>query len=316
MLIQPETRIQHAVNDAFQPLALDIFGSLVVGFNDADPQSAELHTADFGACRLSHITASAHSVDGARAVRRSFDPDAIKLILQNEGHSRLKQANVELELVPGSWVAYDPTKSYSLDNLSPVKQLILQLPRHNIPAAALQQLMRPNKLDIAERSLHKILYTMMSSALDQVDGLDAEGQSGVGDALLHLAKTLVLRIDPEDLERSAVSLKTLRMRVKAYIETNLSRSDLDIAELAQKMGCSRRYLFRAFEQDETTPSEFLWGLRLDKSLERLSSSKFAGASISEIAFSCGFSSSSHFSRAFRKRFDISPSEARHAKTLN
>jgi AraC-like DNA-binding protein len=42
----------------------------------------------------------------------------------------------------------------------------------------------------------------------------------------------------------------------------------------------------------------------------LSSPAYADLSITEIGFECGFSSSSHFSTEFRKRFGTSPSNYR------
>ncbi|MEQ8444414.1 MAG: helix-turn-helix domain-containing protein [Pelagibacterium sp.] len=311
MLNHHSARLQYATDSAFQSLARDIFGNLGVDFASDEGNAAELRTITLGPCRLSSVEASSHAVDGGRVVRNSHDPDAIKLILQAGGRSRILQNDISIDIGPGNWVAYDPTRPYSVANLSPVRQLILQMPRHNFSAAVLEALTRPCVMDAAEQSLHRVLFTMMEEALQQADGFDEEGQNCVGETLFTLAKTLIMRTGPNALERSAVSLKILRSRVKAYVEANLSRSDLDIAELARKMGCSRRYLFRAFEQDETTPSEYLWGVRLDKARERLMSPQFRASSISEIAFSCGFSSSAHFSRAVRKRFDCSPSEIRH-----
>lgn len=310
MFTQAASRVQFASADRFRPLARDIFGNLGVSFNPEDDPCADLRTVQLGACRLSSVTASSHTIDGSRVVRQSFDPDAIKLILQARGRSELRQNGYTIEIGQGNWVAYDPARPYTISNLSPVRQLILQLPRHNFSAAVLDQLTRPRLMDVAEQSLNRVLFSLMDTALEEADGFDDAGQNCVGDTLFQLARALVTRVEVMDIERSAMSLKTLRMRVKAYIEANLSRCDLDIAELAQKMGCSRRYLFRAFESDETTPSEYLWGVRLEKAHERLTSPEFRASSISEVAFSCGFSSSAHFSRAFRRRYDRSPSEVR------
>jgi AraC-like DNA-binding protein len=44
----------------------------------------------------------------------------------------------------------------------------------------------------------------------------------------------------------------------------------------------------------------------------LTDPRFAGRTISTIAFDCGFNHLSHFNRAFRTRFAASPSEIRAA----
>ncbi|MBI4045296.1 MAG: helix-turn-helix transcriptional regulator, partial [Devosia nanyangense] len=110
-------------------------------------------------------------------------------------------------------------------------------------------------------------------------------------------------------EPTKASRQVLLQRVKAYIEANLADPGITVAEIARRMGCSPRYIFRAFEDDATTPADYLWNLRLEKARERLCSGDRA-QSISDIAFSLGFSSSAHFSRAFRARFDASPREVR------
>lgn len=135
----------------------------------------------------------------------------------------------------------------------------------------------------------------------------------VGDTLTRLAITMISS-DAEDDDADSCTLRTLRARVKAYIENNLARKDLDIEEIARRMGCSRRYIFRAFQLTDITPSQYIWDLRLERTKERLTTGCFNGGSISEIAFSCGFSSAAHFSRAFRKRYGMSPSDARELNT--
>ena len=52
----------------------------------------------------------------------------------------------------------------------------------------------------------------------------------------------------------------------------------------------------------------MWDRRLERSREALMAGN--GASISEIAFACGFNSSAHFSRAFKAKYEVSPRELR------
>jgi AraC-like DNA-binding protein len=76
------------------------------------------------------------------------------------------------------------------------------------------------------------------------------------------------------------------------------------------MGCSPRYVFRAFEQEVGTPADYLRGLRLEKAREQMQSEDEKTRSISDIAFSIGFSSTAHFSRAFRDRYAMTPRDCR------
>jgi AraC-like DNA-binding protein len=62
-----------------------------------------------------------------------------------------------------------------------------------------------------------------------------------------------------------------------------------------------------------TVSDYIWGARLQHCRQELET--HAGKTITDVAFSWGFSSSSHFSRVFRKCFGVVPSaihKAQHA----
>ncbi len=61
-----------------------------------------------------------------------------------------------------------------------------------------------------------------------------------------------------------------------------------------------------------TVAEFTRRLRLEKAANRLLDG--SGDDVTAIALECGFSSSQNFARAFRRRFDLTPTEFRSRKT--
>lgn len=80
------------------------------------------------------------------------------------------------------------------------------------------------------------------------------------------------------------------------------------AELASCAGVSTRQLERLFMASlQGTVGEVYLGIRLDKAAELLAKT---GRPVTTVGLSCGFASSSHFSRAFRKRFGFPPRAAR------
>jgi len=77
-----------------------------------------------------------------------------------------------------------------------------------------------------------------------------------------------------------------------------------LAELGREVGCSPFYLSRIFsEETGTTIIRFLRSARLDLAAERLRSGRF---NVTEAAMSVGYSSLSHFSKAFAERFGHCP----------
>jgi len=309
MTLVEDRRLTVSSGQFFAESARKFFGNIRLGFHDDGATDAMLTSAPLGPCRLSRITASAHGVKATRVVQRSHDVDSIKCILQLDGHSSFEQDGRTYAFGPKSWIVYDPTRPYQLNNRSRISQLLLQVPRNSFSSAALERLSAPHVFRDDAAGVPRVVAAFVRSTMDEIAAFDDVSGSRVGDTLARLATTMI-STGEDDGSAESCTLRILRARVKAYIESNLARSDLDIEEIAQRMGCSRRYVFRAFQAADTTPSQYIWDLRLERTREHLTTGSFRGGSISEIAFACGFSSTAHFSRAFRKRYGMSPSEAR------
>lgn len=310
MLVAAQNHVSIADGEAFMSTSRMLFGPISQRFARGQlPTTPKLTSVHLGACRLSEIKANSHLVVGDRLFWRSFDPDAIKILMQRTGRSHFEQQSVAVDLGPRAAIIYDPMRSYSLQNVSEVDQLILQVPRSTFDDEVLTRLAAPISLPGADDSLTRIVSGLMEMAISEAQRLDEAGCRRVGDSLIQLVSGLI-RGKPMAPEFRRSPLEALRERIVAYIDANLARSDLSAEDIAQHMGCSRRYLHRAFEGEGTTLERFIWDQRLDRSREALTSPGLATTSISEIAFACGFNSSAHFSRAFKSRFGVSPRDMR------
>lgn len=95
----------------------------------------------------------------------------------------------------------------------------------------------------------------------------------------------------------------------AYVTRNLSDPDLGTARIAGAIGLSTRAVQKAFARGAaSTPTGFITEMRLRRACELLGASD--ATSVTEIAFDVGFSDSAFFSRCFRRRFGLSPSQWR------
>jgi AraC-like DNA-binding protein len=99
-------------------------------------------------------------------------------------------------------------------------------------------------------------------------------------------------------------------RCKAYIEKNLVKERLSPSLIAQDLMISERYVFSIFANAGLTVSGYIMSLRLDKAAQMLRSQRFEKQTIATIAFDSGFKSAAHFSRAFKSRFNESPTTYR------
>ncbi len=102
-------------------------------------------------------------------------------------------------------------------------------------------------------------------------------------------------------------------RVLDYIDEN-SHTDIDFAELAASHHYSYdrfRHLFR--EKFGASPYSYLLGQRIERAEYLLSSTK---ANLTEVAYDCGFASSSQFTNIFKKHTGMTPGAFRRAHMKN
>lgn len=90
-----------------------------------------------------------------------------------------------------------------------------------------------------------------------------------------------------------------------HVVTHLSEP-MRLSELSRVARLSPFHFHRVFQvMVGETPADFVKRLRLEKALGIMAHSR--PASLTEIALSCGFASSSDFSRSFKQRFGVPPS---------
>lgn len=91
-----------------------------------------------------------------------------------------------------------------------------------------------------------------------------------------------------------------------YIDENIE-NDIDFKQLAAKLHYSYerfRHLFKEYTQ--MSPHQYLIHQRLEKAKFLLKLNP--DASLTEVSYICGFSSSSHFTKAFRSKESVTPTE--------
>ncbi len=110
----------------------------------------------------------------------------------------------------------------------------------------------------------------------------------------------------ELVARFGVHDKKLVQAIQA-MQTHLEEV-LPLEELALHMGVTRRQMERLFTTHlHTSPAAFYLALRLDRARQLLAQSDLG---IMEVALACGFSSPSHFARAYRRQFGRRPKDER------
>ena len=96
-------------------------------------------------------------------------------------------------------------------------------------------------------------------------------------------------------------------RMMLYIREHLTQS-ITVKDLAESVFLSERECYRIFREClHTTPTNYIISCRLQEACRLLTGST---ASVTEIAYSCGFGSGSYFSRRFVREIGCTPNEYR------
>ena len=110
-------------------------------------------------------------------------------------------------------------------------------------------------------------------------------------------------VDRERADRG----KQIAEAASKYIHSHYTE-DINIAAIAQALRVDRSHLYRVFKQHmKTSPMDYLMHMRL---LNACIALQETDKCVYEIAYDVGFRDLSHFSKMFRKKYHISPSEYR------
>jgi AraC-type DNA-binding domain-containing proteins len=263
-----------------------------------------LDWCDTGDVKLCRLSASSHRVARTPDFIRQDDRGFLKVVFQMEGSTWFEQAGRKTLLQPGEWSIYDTMKSYTVSNTSDIEQLVLLVPREKVLAAHLN----PDELLVqrydGRAGIGRLAGELMHKALDEIESCSPESAETIGEAVAQLLRQSLM--ERAGRPTSLTLREALRDRIRTYILRNLRDPDLSIDRIAAALRCSKRNLHKAFSNDGATISDTIWRLRLEHCRRDLVSPACAWKSITEIAFSWGFSSATHFSKAFKDAYGMSP----------
>ncbi|AXY74114.1 hybrid sensor histidine kinase/response regulator [Paraflavitalea soli] len=168
-----------------------------------------------------------------------------------------------------------------------------------------------------------ILLTALTGGAYQLKGL----QTGASDYLTKPFSTDILKLKIQNLASLNQSLKAaysrrlevstepgevesendkLLLRITNYIEENIDDDKLSVEQLAKHLCMSRATLYnKIVDIAGETPVEYIRSVRLNKAAVLLEKSDMR---IAEIGYTVGFLTPNYFARAFKAKFNMSPTE--------
>jgi signal transduction histidine kinase/ligand-binding sensor domain-containing protein/DNA-binding response OmpR family regulator len=210
----------------------------------------------------------------------------------------------------------------------------LAVAREALPDLVLADVMMPRldgmalaralRADPATDCIPVVLLTARAATGDEVEGLGTGADDYVTkpfDAavlearianLIAMRRRLRERFRQEGVPAAAPAAgpaparSELEARLRAAVEAHLTDPAFNPEALAAAAGLSYKQLYlRLRDELDATPSHFIRTVRVERAADLL---REGAGSVTEVAYSVGFNSLSHFNRCFRDRFGIAPSE--------
>lgn len=233
--------------------------------------------------------------------------------IQRTGQGTVRQDGREAVLKPGDFALYSSTRPYELTFEDSFDQTVLILPAE--PLRRLNHQIDESCAVVikAEQAISKLLVGMVDGLYATATELPPTVLTSAADTV---AQTLIAITTPgvtnwADIEHSRLSRYHVA-RIKQFVQHHLHDPQLSVHMIASGIGLSASHLHRVFADESVTVMEWVWSQRLNAAKCDLLNPKLSNLQIGEIAFRCGFNDCSHFSKAFRTRFGVSPSEIRRA----
>ncbi|MBO1012501.1 helix-turn-helix domain-containing protein [Achromobacter sp. SD115] len=265
--------------------------------------------ADFGPVSITDIQLSPHRIRRRKQHLARLDKDCYYLQILQKGRAQLAQGGHELPSNPAVAALFYSGEPYDLQCLAEMRALYLEIPRESLKSRmARQDLPIAGNVSIGN-GIGKLAAQLCANLVAESLAIAATDKPRLGAELLNIV-ALVLDRDPvPDTDGDPHRLARLSL-IQSWIEQHLSDPGLSLEAIAKYHHISVRLLHHLFREVGASPADWIWSRRLQKCHDLICSQQELHRSITDIAYSLGFSSSSHFSNAFKAKFGMRPSEAR------
>lgn len=276
------------------------------GTND---YQGSLSKDDFGPVSITDIRLSQHVIRRRRQHLAQLDKDCYYLQILQKGHAQLVQGRHELPSNQAVAAMFYSGEPYDLQCLADIRALYLEIPRESLRnRLARQDFPIAGNVGIGS-GVGKLAAQLCVNLAAESRAITHADKARLGAELLNIVALALDRDPGPDTDGDPHRQARLSL-IQSWIEQHLSDPELSLEAIARHHNISVRLLHHLFRQEGESPAEWIWSRRLQKCHDLIRSPQEMHRSITDIAYSLGFSSSSHFSNAFKARFGMRPSEAR------
>ncbi|MET8331574.1 helix-turn-helix domain-containing protein [Streptomyces sp. NPDC005181] len=248
---------------------------------------------------------------GADEIERDERLDYV-LCLQVAGVGEFHQGTRTAVLQPGDITIFDATRPATVVSSADYQNVCIKFPQQliRLPRSQVNQLTAAR---IAARDgLAPATGAFLMKLSQVMEDLSSRTRYLAARNALDLVTTMfqgLLDVPGEDHEDDGTILLG---QIQEYIDDHLAEPELAPSTIASAQYISLRHLHSVFQENGITVSSWIWMRRLEMCKHDLVQLSPEAMSVAAIGLRWGFKTASHFGRAFKDRYGLTPAEFRRA----
>ncbi|PCH74823.1 MAG: DNA-binding protein [Rhodobacteraceae bacterium] len=292
--------------DAWNRVIAESYFPLDLSFRDKQRFNGRLERATLGHVGFSRLTSQPASYERRATHLCNAREEEYLVTLPRSAPVEFRQLGRDVRCDPGGFIIERGDEPYRFRYEKPNDLFVLKVSRK----ALSERVRDPDRfcarvIDATSGSA-ALFASMVAHVHARLPELGASAGELLGRQMLEL---LGLALDdaggPTDNGASVVRAAHLT-RVERFIRANLKHPDLSPGFIAAGCGISTRYLHDLFRDVNGTVSQHIRDQRLIAARDRLAAS--GSVRIADVAYRFGFSDQAQFSRLFKARFGVTPSD--------
>jgi AraC-like DNA-binding protein len=288
----------------WQGAACSAFPGLSLKMPARVPQLGSINRIKMGAGELFAIESAPVEVSYRPPASGAASPH-LSLMVQWRGSTQVNQSGRRCDLTEGDICLIDESSAFRMVGEDCSGILFLRLPR----GAALSRHPQIERIFASVMTGTEPGTRMLADTLlrlfDDAPQLGELQRAAMMDAVLHMLGVA---------EPFSALPETRGWRIRRaldFIELNLSVAGLCAEHVAQDQHISRRRLDQLMREAlGHSIAGYLWNRRLERAAADLRDPRRAAMPAAQVAFANGFEDAAHFTRAFKRRYEVTPGQWR------
>jgi len=270
-----------------------------------DQFRARISSRAYGAVRIAAFNANSHNIVRRPSHVRALTEGGYLVSLQQRGSGLIEQGGERFVLTPGEIAILDGEQPFKVCFPETVHRLVSVIPRVMLESRAPWLQSSPAR-KISGESVILDLARQHLAQLSQATDL----AQGTGALLAENVCNLLAVATAPDATYAQASCNSKLEFLLVVARQHLADPELSPERLAALCGISVRTLHLRFKHLGTSCGQWILNRRLEACRDTLADPRQQACAISDVAYRWGFNDLSHFNKAFRRRYAMTPRQWR------